>query len=167
MTLLTLERIRQTRGISRTFESTRFDSFEKEARKTHLKQVIGASLYTDLINNPTDAKYVTLLNGEDYVKDKKTIEFSGVLEYLAYAWLFINATEGDDFQSNIGTVNFNQQNQFTQRPGSKSRTFSKYQDAMIIYKNEIIDYLREKKSIYPLWEGNDKDKRGKYIFISI
>lgn len=167
MTLLTQERLRQTRAISRTFEQARFECFEKEARDVHLSGVLGNALYTDLISNSTDAKYITLLEGENFIKDGKTIIFHGVLEYLSYAWLFINAIEGDDFQSNIGTVNFNQQNQFTQRPGGKSHTLKKYQDTMIIYKNNIIDYLNEKSNTYPLWEGNSKDDRSKFIFASI
>ena len=168
MTLLTQERLRQTRRISTTFNQDRFDSFEKEARNVHLRGVLGDALYTDLINNSTEEKYQKLLAGEDYTNQSgDTVIFYGALEYLAYAWLFINAVEGDDFQSNIGTVNFNQQNQFTQRPGGKSFTLKKYQDSMIIYKNNIIDYLNVNKNTYPQWEGNNKDQRGKFQFISI
>ena len=168
MTLLTQERLSQTRKISKTFNSDRFNSFEKEARDVHLRLLLGDALYSDLISNSTDEKYVTLLNGEDYVNSQgDTVIFYGLLEYLSYAWLYINAVEGDDFQSNIGTVNFNQQNQFTQRPGGKSYTLKKYQDSMIIYKNNSIDYLNVKNNTYQLWEGNNKDSRGKFQFISI
>ena len=33
---------------------------------------------------------------------------------------------------------------------------------MIVYKNNIIDYLNYNNAIYPLWESEDKDKRSKF-----
>lgn len=167
MILLTKEKVIEVRAISTTFNQTRFDSFAKEAQDVHLRQFLGDALYYDLITNPTSASNVLLLNGEAYDLNGDTVQFFGLYTYLAYAWLFINAVEGDDFQSNIGTVNFNQQNQFTERPKGKSHTLKKYQDSIIIYRNNAIDYLNEKSDIYPLWRGNDKKKRGSYQIIHI
>lgn len=167
MALFSKTDVEAIRKISSSFNQERFDTFAKEAEDVHLRMMLGDALYADLQANPTDAKYITLLDGEDYLNDGKTIKYFGLKTFLAYAWLYINAVEGDDFQSNIGTVNFNQQNQFTQRPAGKSYTLKKYQDTMVIYRNNAIDYLNEKASTYPLWEGNDKQKRGRFQFISM
>ena len=166
MPLLTIDKLIDIRRISTTFNQDRFDSFAKEADDVHLRLLLGDSLYLDLINNTTDAKYITLLNGEDYVKSGETVRYFGLYPFLSYAWLFINSVEGSEFQSNIGTVQFNQQNQNTNRPPNKS-SGKKYQDSMIIYRNNIIDYLNCNKNTYTLWKGNDKENRGKFSLIHL
>ena len=165
MPLITKADVQGVRKISTTFDQNRFDTFAQAAQDHNLRIWLGDALYNDLEQNHTDAKYVTLLDGEQYEKDGKTIKFYGLKKYLSYAWLFINAVEGDDFQSNIGTVNFNQEH--TSHPKTKSATRNLYQDTMIIYKNNAIDYLNEKSAIYTLWDGYGKDKRGKFDFMII
>lgn len=164
MILLTQEEVRKVRRVSTTFDQERFEAFAREAQDTHLRMFLGDSLYLDLLNNSSSASYTTLLNGEDYTKDGETVRFFGLYTFLSYAWLFINAVEGNEFQSNSGTVNFTDTANFKI---PKSNSGKKYQDSMIIYRNNAIDYLNEKQSIYPLWKGNNKEKRGSFRMISL
>lgn len=151
------------RRISSTINADRFNSFAKEAEEVHLRMLLGDALYLDLISNIEDAKYVTLLAGENYKKpDGFWVKYFGLKIYLAYAWLFINTIEGDEFQANIGSINFNQQNAPLVK--GKSNASAKYQDSMIIYKNNIIDYLNENAETYPLWQSTNREPRGKYTF---
>ena len=158
--------VKAIRRISDTFNADRFNSFAQAAQDENLRVWLGDSLYLDMDTNLTDAKYQTLLNGESYLKDGKTIKFFGLKQYLCYSWLFINTVEGDDFQANVGTVNFGQTASM-QFPKSKSATMAKYSDSMSIYKNNAIDYLNEKSSTYPLWESTEKSKGSSFRFIRI
>lgn len=161
--LFTIDDVKAVRRISTTFESERFAAFGQEAEEVHLRLFLGDALFLDLKNNPTDAKYATLLDGEDYQLNGELVKFFGLKKFLAYAWLFINAVEGDDFQSNVGTIGFNQERLVY--PKSKSHTLKKYQDSMNIYRNNAVDYLNENSATYSLWMGNDKRKRGSAIVI--
>ena len=167
MTLITLNDVRSVRKISKSFDSERFEAFAISAQDENLRMWLGDALYLDLIDNSETLKYQTLLNGENYLKDGEMIKFFGIKKYLAYIWLSIFAIEGDEFQADIGTVNFNQTQPTHNMPKSKKVTADKYQSSAIIYKNNTIDYLDVKKATYPLWEGGRKDSRSKMKFMSI
>jgi hypothetical protein len=164
--LLTVAEVQKVRRISTTWATggqlERFNAFALEAQDVHLRQFLGDALYLDLITNPTEAANAKLLTGETYENAAgEDVKYFGLYTFLSYAWLFINAVEGDDFQANIGTVNFENAGR-TIQPKAKSYTLKKYQDSMTIYRNNAIDYLNEKASDFPLWKGNKKLKRGKY-----
>jgi len=147
--------VSKIRKISTSFDPIRFDAFAMVAQDENLRLWLGDELHNDFITNIAEAKHQTLLNGEVYNGKK----FYGLKQYLCYAWLFINAIEGDDFQSNVGTVNFGQQPNY-QHPKGKSLTIDKYSDSMNIYKENAIAYLNEKAAIYPLWQSTDLPKGG-------
>lgn len=167
MALITLSDVRAVRKISQSFDPERFETFAQSAQDENLRVWLGDALYYDLVENYTDEKYQTLLNGENYVKDGDTIKFFGLKKYLAYVWLSIFAIEGDEFQADIGTVNFNPNQPTHYMPKNKKVTGQKYQSSAIIYKNNCIDYLDVKKTTYPLWDGGLKDFRSKFKFRSI
>lgn len=162
MSLLVVNDVLSVRRISSTYNTDRFNSFAKEAEDVHLRGLLGHALYLDLITNPTKPDYVKLLNGEIYKFNGQNIKFYGLRVYLAYAWLFINATEGDEFQTNSGTMNFNDSANFKKSPDKV--TLRKYQDTMIAYKNNAIDYLNTKSGTFPLWLGNNKTLQGSFVF---
>lgn len=167
MTLLTISDVRAVRKISMSFDTDRFETFAQSAQDENLRIWLGDGLYYDLIENYTDEKYQTLLNGTNFLKDGDTVKFFGLKKYLAYVWLSIFAIEGDEFQSDIGTVNFNPTQPTHYMPKNKKVTADKYQSSAIIYKNNCIDFLDVNKSTYPLWEGGRKDFRSKMKFRAI
>ncbi|GAG29152.1 unnamed protein product [marine sediment metagenome] len=165
MPLFQLSDVQAVRDVSQIYDTARFNTFAQSAQDEQLRVWLGDALYLDLVTSPSDAKYVTLLDGETYTKNGKVIKFYGLKKYLSFVWLSINAIEGDDFQAEIGTINFNQPN--TSFPKSKSVTSKKYIADSIVYKNNAIDYLNEKKSTYTLWEGGASDNKTKFSIIEM
>ena len=167
MALITIADVQTVRRIDKTFNSERFDTFAQSAQDEFLRVWLGEALYLDLITNPTSAENAKLLDGENYVKNGDTIKFFGLKKYLAFIWLAIFADEGDEFQANIGTVNFNPSNPTHHMPKTKKVTGENYRSKAILYKNNAIDYLNENFANYPLWDGGCKDNRNKGRWIPI
>lgn len=82
--------IQQYRTISSSVnEAKRITPFVYEAQIFDLKPLLGAPLYDDFVKNNTDAKYLELLNGAEYIDPQGYLcNFDGLkaaLSYWAYA----------------------------------------------------------------------------------
>lgn len=74
-----------------------------------LRKLLGDTLYAEYLANPTDAKWVALVDGEDYIYDSYTISWKGLkgsnqkslLAYFTYEYLL---RDNDEQVSNKGVI---------------------------------------------------------------
>lgn len=148
-------------------------SREEEMLQTHIlasqlvdiKGVLGNALYTDLIANRLETKYVTLLEGGTYVNDDGyTISFQGLKSAIAcytYARYMLSKNAVD---TPFGMV-------------AKTSDYSEKADSGIItsiasakrnegsaYLQECIQFIKDNIDDYPLYEnGCYKKQSSKFI----
>ena len=64
--LITLADIWEIRKIAANYDTDKTDNFIQLAQIQHLRPLIGAGLYLDLINNATSPNYAKLIDGDTY-----------------------------------------------------------------------------------------------------
>lgn len=91
--LFTLEDVREVRKVSVNIDD--FDLYAREAQRNFLQKIIGAKLYTAILEDldsgtgtPTSQRFDELLDGIIY-EDGGTVRFSGLKIYLCYVWLHL------------------------------------------------------------------------------
>jgi len=145
------------RRIDPKYSQEKFNGFLQQVQQRNLRDFLGGALYEDLMSNFSVAKYQTLLNGETYTYNNKTIRFYGIKPMLVYHWLTIATREGSLFHTGYGAVDFtnNIQQNFNESK-EKERIALEYLDMAVKYQNDTIQFLDEKYATYPLWEGKEQ-----------
>ena len=83
--LLTTQQVSDIVNNDSNFDITMFtDQYILDAQRKHIKPFLRPELYDDFIQNYTDAKYVTLLSGEDYTYGSYTYTFEGIKNAIAW-----------------------------------------------------------------------------------
>jgi hypothetical protein len=158
--LIEITDVQTYRRVDPKFDTTRFDAFEQETRRKNLRGLLGDALYYAFMNDArTDGVYADLLNGKSYTYQNQTIQYYGLKPYLCYLWLAIGCREGDLFMSNYGAIEFvNNPQQNFESSKAKERIATNYIQTAQDYANDIIKFLNENKSDYPIWEGDSETK---------
>lgn len=144
--------VRAIRKIATTFNAETFDPFALEVQRDYLPRILGASLYTDLIENPTDANNVRLLEGEIYTDNRgEEVIYEGLKVYLSYLWIYTFAREGNLKYTEVGISQYQDDN--SERAENRSDQDTKIQ----IGKNanlqgrETIKFLTDNRDDFPLF----------------
>jgi hypothetical protein len=145
-------------------EAKRVTPFVYEAQVFDLKPLLGATLYDDLIDNTTDAKYLTLLNGEQYVDPNGyTVNFEGLgacLVYFAYARFLENQ---QITVTSHGVVT--KDSPYSTPVDSKTLTqrINQVRSGAFVYFEQVAKYLTDKNTstpnTYDLWLNDLPDTR--------
>lgn len=162
--LITITDVRTYRRVDAKITQEKFDSFVMDVQRKNLRNLLGSALYYDLFLSIEASKYTELRDGKTYTYSGETIQYYGLKPMLCYWWLSKYATEGDLFHSNVGAIQFSnnpQQNFETSK--SKERVSAGYMDTAQGYANDVIKFLNQNSSTYPLWEG-DKEQRNTQFF---
>lgn len=130
------------------------------AQLVDVKQMLGNALYTDLIKNRTDAKYITLLEGGEYTVDGKVLTFQGLkaaISCYAYARYILRNNVVD---TPFGMVN--KTSEFSEPADSKtlnSNASAKRSEATS-YMHECIDFISANLTTYGLFNtcGTNKGR---------
>ena len=163
--LITVANVQEYRNISNRWNDSeineRFNSYALEVQRINLRELLKPALYLDLVNKyPDGGIYDDLVNGVEYIYSNETIKFEGLKPFLCYHWLAIETNEGDLFHSTYGNIDFvnNPQQNFNQSK-LKLQAVQRYIENANSYRNDIIQFLNEKSSIYTLWKGDNKTRK--------
>lgn len=167
--LITQADVREYRQIDANFDQNRFNSFCNDVQRKSLRGLLGDALYYDLMSDSRVAgKYKDLLDGKDYQYAGNTIHFYGIKPILCYWWLAIAAREGDLFLSSIGAIQFvNNPQQNFESSKSKERISSEYSATAQMFTNDLIQFLGQHNSIYPLWQGGQETRKNNFTSFRI
>lgn len=140
------------RKISKSFDTSTFDTFALEVQRNYLPKLVGPSLYNDLLVDPGSANNLRLLDGEVYTNNQnEKILYEGLKTYLAYLWLYTFAREGNLKFSEVGPSQY--QDDDSKRAGNRSDQDTKKQmgkNANFLGR-ETIDFLVDNKDDFPLF----------------
>ena len=167
--LITITDVRTYRQVDSKFDATRFASFVQEVQRKNLRGLLGDALYYAFMNDArATGIYANLLNGKTYDYGGNTVQYYGLKPMLCYWWLAIAAREGELFHANIGAVQFvnNPQNNF-EVAKEKERIASGYMATAQDYANDVIKYLNQYSSTYPLWSSTEEKSSTQFITFKI
>jgi hypothetical protein len=132
---------------------TNFEQLQEEVENKELRKLLGAALLYDIQQNPIDAKYVNLLDGDTYQDcDGNTIEFQGIrfqLSYMNYSKYVGVSNLADTF------TGFQVQNRNETTAASDGAKIREQLDAreIALQDFELMEgYLNENDDIYTLWK---------------
>jgi hypothetical protein len=119
------------------------------------------------IDYKVDNKYIKLLNGYTYTKDSEIINFNGLRPFIAWKLLAIFVADGNLKHSDTGNFSITSPN--FDRPTSAEINAAKatYLQNSTREENNIIDYLNENSSTYPLWNLKRNENIENFNFIVI
>jgi hypothetical protein len=118
-------------------------------------------MYYDFINKVSSDTLTTAYNnfftGKTYVYNGKTIQYYGIKPYLALFVVAEISVLGNVFLTNKGMMEFNDEQTIKVPSQSKITAVSQeFASRGGIYENDIIQFLQQNKSNYPLWEDKNK-----------
>ena len=137
-----------------------FDQYAVEAQRNYLSKLLGDKLYTALVDAPTDARMVTLLDGEVYQDGGRDVIYRGLTVYLSYVWLYLYAAGSNSSLTPIGAQRFIDElsESASDRKAARDNTdhFIKSADGM---EEGILRYLDNKNTTYPEFDESIQIKQ--------
>lgn len=159
--LITISDVSVYRKIDPKFNTDRFNAFVTDVQRKNLRGLLGDSLYYAFMNDSrASGIYKTLLDGTTYEYNSETIKYYGLKPCLCYWILAIMAREGDLFLSQHGAIQFtNNSQQNFENAKQKEQVAANYMETAAGYANDVIKFLNENASSYPLWNsGTEKNE---------
>lgn len=150
--LITIADCRKFRQISKQINTDSFDGHVRSVQQNELRNLLGKSLYLDFMTNLTDAKYLTLLNGGNYVLNGKTIKFYGLKPFIIFNFFASYLTDSTLKMADVGNVTL-QGNFFNvATPSEVSKARQEFMQNVQMYENDVVEFLNANRSTYDLWE---------------
>lgn len=169
--LITNADVQMYRRIDPNIEAGRFNSFSLEIHRVNLRDLLGSALYYDFFlghPNASGTPYNKLLNGDTYTTGGETCQYYGLKPVLSYWWLSKYTNEGDLFTSNYGAVDFvNNSQQMYQAAKDRDRLVSEYTQTAAIYANEVVRFLNNNASLFPLWDNGNEINPTDFIMFKV
>jgi hypothetical protein len=156
ITLITGDELRENwSNVDQNLSEVKLKPYIIKAQQTELQDLLGPPLYYDLISNITDANYILLLNGGEYVHQTYTIYFSGLKPYIS-ALSYKNLIA--DININVGRASVTEKDTENSTPHAnpivQTRSREGYSEALRL-QAEVIKFLDQKRSDYPLWNSRN------------
>lgn len=164
--IISIDDLVTTCNISEVIDANKIESIIKVTEDFYIKSLLGRNFYVDLINQLKNNNefpgslsddYIKLLNGDDF--------FSGLKIWFCWCGYtqYLHEANFSSTQSGIKTFNDN-----TSTKASESLISAYIQSAQQKadhYKGELINFLTNNESLYPLYEMKvcDKVKRNRFI----
>lgn len=155
--LITYDQQKAIRPISANRENN-FDQWARDVQERDLKALLGVKLYQDLVNNPTDPKYVELLDGGTFTVGDFEYTQLGLRYVLAY---FIYAEYSTDSQFLDTFAGFTKKNiPESDRASYGENKTKKKNNRLLAFGafEEIKLFLDNNSTTYPYWDGAVKKK---------
>ena len=148
--LITFSEQQEIKPIASNSED-RFAQIMEETQINELQDLLGFQLYQDLTQNPTDSKYVTLLDGTTFTYCNQTIEMQGLKTVLAH-YFFANYTRENGLQD---TFSGHRIHQFPEsnpiNDVDKKKIESRARETAYKFWREVELYLNENRTTYEYW----------------
>lgn len=166
--LISLSDFAGVRDLSSNVEEAELNTYIRQAQDADLKPLLGEALYWDFTDNAGDAKYLLLLNGDQYEDGQgNDINYEGVkpmLIHYSYARYVQFA--------NIKTTKsgfMNKENDYSEQISEKAKAsmIAQAREMAKVYENGVFKYLVEKATDnYPLWDGVVGEKASSSVRIT-
>jgi hypothetical protein len=140
------------------FSSNNEDDYAQimeEVQINELQELLGFELYQDLINNPTSAQNVILLDGTTWTYGSQSIVMKGLKYVLAHYFIAQYAEEIRKKDTFSGYVkhNFDESNQVTEN--DRHKTEKRARETAAKFWNEVKLYLDNHNDIYTYWNCSE------------
>lgn len=137
---------------------SRYSQIMEEVQINELQDLLGFELYQDLINNPTSAQNVILLDGVDWEYNDQTIKMHGLKYVLAHYFYAVYTREirKQDTFSGLVQHNFDESNQVSEN--DRRLTESRARETAAKFWNEVKLYLDNNSDTYTYWYCRGKRK---------
>jgi len=172
--LITLADIQGYEDVSDLFDLGRLNAYIQEAQRLKLRELLGAALYQEMFSNVSDidtiiAPYDDLINGVEYeIIDGEPIQFYGIKPYLCYEVLCIMFARNNFRITDYGNMGFsNDPQSYMNKPSRTERrdAMNSLRQSAADYRNDIVLFLNEKYSTYPLWDGGRMTPKRAQVYI--
>lgn len=137
--------IAKHREVSRSVRDDKINPYIDDAEALDLKPMLGSELYYEMVENPTDAKYIALLDPVE----KKHVGIKKVLSLFSYARYVLYGSFTD---TAFGFVQKSSQDSQPVGNEFKRNIYTKDRQAAVEYFKDIERYLNDNKTDYPLWK---------------
>lgn len=155
--LITYSEQQSIRAISGNREND-YDQWAIDVQTRDLRKLLGVKLYQDLIQNPTDNKYITLLDGGTYTVDDFEYEQKGlkyVLAYFIFAEVVIDGKLHNTYSGQVyKNIPESQQPQY----GALKAKRDSNRDIAFTYWEDIKRFLDDNTDTYEYWECSNRKK---------
>ena len=119
------------------------------------------------IEYKAENKYIKLLNGTSYSFNSETINFNGLRPFIAWKLLAIFVSDGTIKHSDVGNFSITSPNFVEPNSGDKKAAKSTYLQNSVREENNIIDYLNENSTDFPLWESTNNENIENFNFFVV
>lgn len=138
---------------------TNFDQLASEVQIKEFRNLLGYELYYDLVNNLTDAKYLTLINGTSFQNyNENYIAFNGlkfILAFMNYSKYVSESAASDTFTGMVKKSH--QESEALSTADIKRLQADAREIAMQDFAIMKI-YLNMNTTTYPLWKCTNKNR---------
>ena len=128
----------------------------RNAQENELKDLLGSPLYYDMISNKSSANYVNLIKGEEYEctynNTTYTVKYQGIQKVLAY-WSLARLVKFHGVKitaQGLHTDLSDYSDEVSDR--RRSNLVSHFKSEADQSQQDIIDFLENNKSDYPLYD---------------
>lgn len=152
--LITIDDILQYRQIDRQKNTDDLNGRILSVQRNQLRNLLSDAFYYDLINNV--AGYTALIDGESYTNDGDNVQYFGLKPFIVFHVLNSLVTSNNFKLSDMGNVNM-LDTTFNKASAEEIREIKQeFTSEANNYRNNIIEYLEEKKSTYTLYESKNQ-----------
>lgn len=155
--LITYSEQQTIKPISENNQS-RFAQIMEEVQINELQELLGIELYQDLINNPTSAQNVILLDGTTWTYNSQSIVMKGLKYVLAHYFIapYVDEIPKQDTFSGYVKHNFDESNQTNEN--EKHATKKRARETAMKFWREVELYLDNHQDTYTYWKcANSKN----------
>ena len=153
--LITITNVRSYADLDPKYDSDRFDIYVTSVQRNYLRNLMGEEMWYDFWQKYPDAGvYDDLVNGKDYTYGANNITYYGLKPWLSFLVLSRITLEGDFFQSDYGNNMFgNDPQSYITRADNKIKSdmHAFYMTESSRYREDIIKFITDNSSDYPLW----------------
>lgn len=138
---------------------TNFEVLQEEVENNEMSKLLGSAFLYDIQQNPTESKYIELLDGKEFTDcDGNTNRFKGIryqLGYFNYAEYLPESTYSDTY---TGLVEKRRNETQTVSPGVMKNQQQRWRELSLNDFALMKQFLDENYETYPLWNCTKKRK---------
>jgi len=140
--------------ISDTVYDNILNKFIQQAQFADIQRLLGADFYNDLIRNSTEANYVTLLDGGDYVYNGVTYTNEGLKVVIIHYFEARYKISGSNVDTPFGLVIKTDPNSTNVDLPSRKTESKEAKNMAFNYWENVKLFLDRNSDDYPLWKTN-------------
>ena len=143
--------IAKYKQISKTVYDDVLNPFISDAQFTDIQPLMGPDFYFDMIQNATDANYVTLLNGGTYTYNGETYTNVGLKAVIAHYTYARYMMFGSQVDTPFGLVEKTNENSLNVSVAGKKTLYKMNQQMAFGYWENVQYFLDRNIADYPKW----------------